>query len=96
MFVAGKLFQPRLTSTLAYYENPLFTDKKIYDIGPWFITKYFFVINLNIRTIYNDVKWGGCLPFTRSTVVRKLGFVRSSGLKRGGGGGAGRKLKKPS
>ncbi len=30
--------------------------KKFYNIGPWFITKDFLAINLNITTIYNDVK----------------------------------------
>jgi hypothetical protein len=24
-----------MTNTLADYENPLFTDKKVYNIGPW-------------------------------------------------------------
>jgi len=29
VFVPGKLFQPRLTNTLAWYQNPQITDKKV-------------------------------------------------------------------
>jgi hypothetical protein len=44
----------------------MFATTIIKDLLTNFITKYLFVINLNITTVYNDVKQGGCLPFVRS------------------------------
>jgi len=42
------------------------------------ITKDFFVINLNITTIYNNVKYRGCLPFSKGVneaSLEKLWFA---------------------
>jgi hypothetical protein len=41
-------------SLLQYGNN--YCCKKFYSTAPWFISKHFLAINLNIRTIYNDVK----------------------------------------